>query len=195
MNVTEHRTQKILQALHDKHDLKSCSHYGEPGYHDPAASILFADWNPISKRIGDYLEEAGFELEWSDEWYIDYNNDKAWRTSPDSYGWVRQIVYTDDGEVLTPDNGAAEIIEALAMSDRAHPCHAVPNWVTEADIEAAGYTAIGGVYETGWYPGQNNNPSEIAKGAFANGAGSVVFRIKSVGQFDIHFQGFAKGIS
>ena len=130
MHITQKRTDKILHALQDKHYLEYCSHYGEPGYQDPEKSILFANWNPISKPICAYLEEAGYELEWSDEWYIDYNNDKAWRTSPDSYGWVRQIVYTDDGEVLTPDDGAAAVIESLAMSDHAHPCHAVPNWVT-----------------------------------------------------------------
>ena len=192
MRVTQKRTDTILQALQDKHDLEYCSHYGEPGYSDPETGILFANWNNISRRIGNYLKAAGCKLEWCDEWTIDYNNDKAWRTSPDSYGWQCQVRYTDDGEMITPDDGAQEFIEHCAMTDYKQPARVVPSWVTEADIEAEGYTAINGVYENGFHPGQDDNPQDIARKAFENGAQSVVFRLHGVGQFDVHFQGFAK---
>lgn len=192
MNITQKRTDTIFRMLQEKHGAEWCSQYGEPGYQDPAAGIVFANWNNISKRVADYLESAGYECEWSDEWYVDYNNSKAWRTEPDCYSWIRQIVYTDDGDVLTPDDGASAVIEALAMSDHAHPCHAVPDWVSAADLESEGYQAINGDYENGWHPGQNDNPKKIARTAFDAGAESVIFRIVKVGQFDVRFQGFAR---
>jgi hypothetical protein len=193
MHITDKRTKTILFHLLEKHSLEQCLTYGERGYTQPEKCILFANWNPISRRILDYLEEAGFKLEWSDEWYIDYENDKAWRTSPDSYGWVCQIVLPAEScEYLTPDDGAEAVIDALAMTDKAHPTQAVPDWVTEADIEALGYTPINGVYEHGFHPGQTDDPREIAEKAFAAGAEAVVFRIKHVGQFDVHFQGFQR---
>ena len=72
MHITEKRTAIILQILQDKQDLQFCGHYGEPGYNDPEQSILFANWNNVSKTIADYLEAAGFSLECSDEWIIDW---------------------------------------------------------------------------------------------------------------------------
>lgn len=192
MNITESRTRRILEYLRQKHDIDYCPHYGERGYSAPDAGILFANWNDISERIQDYLTEAGFELEWFDEWYIDYNNDKAWRTSPNCYSWICSLVYADDGEVLTPDDGAEAAIDAVALTDYAQPIGAVPDWVLEADIESEGYVQINGTYESGWHPGQNDDLEKIAKAAFETGATSVLFRIAQSGQFDVHFQGFRK---
>ena len=192
MNITESRTRRILEYLRQKHDIDYCPHYGERGYSEPDAGILFANWNDISERIQDYLTEAGFELEWFDEWYIDYNNDKAWRTSPNCYSWICSLVYADDGEVLTPDDGAEAAIDAVALTYYAQPIGAVPDWVLEADIESEGYVQINGTYESGWHPGQNDDLEKIAKAAFETGATSVLFRIAQSGQFDVHFQGFRK---
>ena len=191
MLVTQKRTNIILQALQEKHDVEYCGHYGEPGYQDPAAGIVFANWNNISKRVYSYLELAGFECEWSDAWTIDYNNDKAYRTSPDCYQWVSQIAYTDDGEILTPDDSIADWIGEMSMTDQAQRPRALPDWITAADIEAEGYQAINGDYESGFHPGQTDKPDVIAKSAFDRGAVSVVFRIKETSQFYIVFQGYA----
>jgi hypothetical protein len=49
----------------------------------------------VPKWVQDYLEEAGYELEYSDEWFVDYNYDKAYRTVEDSYHWQCQIHFTD----------------------------------------------------------------------------------------------------
>src|SRR5690606_23962444 len=100
------RTEIILSALQsDKFgNFKFADEYGEPGY-TADKGIIFGDWNEVPQRIHDYLEEAGYELEWSDEWYVHYDSSpvKAWRTQPDSYHWQCQIRFTDSG-VLTPDD-------------------------------------------------------------------------------------------
>ena len=104
MNISEKRTETILEILRMRSmTLESVSAYGEAGYTDPEQAVLFADWNPIvSRQIQDYLEQAGFALEWSDEWALSYEHDKAWRTSPDSYSWVCAVRYTEYGDLLTP---------------------------------------------------------------------------------------------
>lgn len=192
MLITQRRTDIILQALQEKHNMEYCNHYGERGYTNPAASILFANWNNISKRTADYLESAGFELEWSDEWSIDYDNDKAYRTSGNSYDWVCAVTYTDNGDMLTPDDSISDWIDELQMTDSGHRPRALPDWITAADVEAEGYSAINGDYESGFHPGQTDDPKAIAKSAFDRGAVSVVFRIKEASQFYIVFQGYAK---
>lgn len=193
MHITEHRTAVIIAALQEKHNAEWCEKYGEPGYHDPAKGIIFANWNDIGKRIGEYLDEAGYECEWSDEWTIDYNHGKAYRTSPDSYGWVSQVAYMEDGEMLTPDDSVSEWVEQFAITSPLQPARALPDWITPAKLEEEGYSAFNGDYESGWHPGQNDNPKAIAQQVFAHpDAESLVFRVKEQSQFYTVFQAFVR---
>ena len=82
--------EEALQWLQDEHNAEFASKYGEPGYQDPEKGILLANWNNVPSNMQKWLENAGYSLEWSDEWTVDYNNDKAYRTSPDSYSWEPQ---------------------------------------------------------------------------------------------------------
>jgi hypothetical protein len=203
MHVTDRRTEIILGILADRFDLTWCSHYGEPGYTDPTKGILFANWNDIEKHgrrrfngqrvpynerarrstICNYLEAAGFELEWSDEWYVDYNHDKAWRTSPDSYSWQCQVAYTD-GDILTPDDDISDWIEAFQDdADRA-----LPSRFTADDLTEMGFVRFGDRFENGWHQGQTDDPHEIAKAAEAVGAEHFIFRLTEVSQFDVRFE-------
>lgn len=192
MNITQCRTDLILRVLQESHYAEWCERYGEPGYSDPERGIIFCNWNPIPKRIYAYLEEAGYSLEWSDEWTIDYANNKAYRHSPDSYGWIQQFVYTEDGELLTPDDSIDEWLEEFQMTDKAHPHRALPDWITEEDLTERGYSKIGDDYESGFHPGQTDDPRKIAERAFESGARSVVFRVKENSQFYVVFQGYSK---
>lgn len=189
MNITPKRTGIILDALMDHpHYAELCPEYGERGYSAPEGGILFCNWNNVSKRVCAYLEEAGYELEWSDEWYVDYDNGKAWRTSPDSYSWVCAIRYTEHG-VLTPDDPIEDWITDTEMTDHGHTPSALPDWITEEDLIEQGYERHNGRFESGFYPGQNDDPKEVAKLMFSElDAEAVVFRIEGCGQFDLHWQ-------
>ena len=170
-----------------------CGTYGEPGYTDPEKGILFANWNDIPKRWADRLEREGCELEWSDEWYVDYNYGKAYRTSPDSYGWQSSIMYTEDGDILTPDDDVAEWIAACELFDPSHATlsvQALPSWIRADDILALGdgWELIATGYENGFYPGQTDDPAAIARAMFEDGYNRVLFQLSSVGQFDVHFK-------
>lgn len=192
-HITEKRTAVILQALQDKHSAEWCGKYGEPGYTDPEKGVILCNWNNVNNISQDYLEQAGFELEWQDEWVIDYNNDKAYRTEPDCYSWVRQYLITDGGDCLFPDDGAGEFIGECELTDYNQPIRALPAWITDDDLTEAGYTkANDESYEVGFHPGQNADPAKIAKALFESGAESVVFQIDHAQQFDVSFSAWIK---
>jgi hypothetical protein len=194
MHITDKRTAIIIKHLQDNNYMESCTAYGERGYNDPEAGILFADWNPISREVQDYLEDAGYSLEWSDEWYIDYDNDKAWRTSPNSYDWVCAVRYCD-GYVLTPDDDISAWIDECAIYGEHYIMSAVPDWITPEDIITQGYELFADHLENGFHAGQTDNPQEFTKKAIAAGAESVIFRIAEHSQFYVVFECYVlKGV-
>lgn len=177
MNITQKRTTAILNYLSENHsDFQSCSEYGEVGYENPKKAVLFANWNDISERVGDYLEAAGFELEWSDEWLIDYDNDKAYRTSPNSHWWQMQVRVTDSGELLTPDSDFEDWFDYALNS----AVNVLPSYVELDDVQMVGcYNA-------------NHLPSEVLKTLEAQGYDQVIFQLDGVEQFDVKYSAYAR---
>ena len=172
------KIQSAINYLQDKHDAEWCGHYGEPGYQDPEKGIIFANWNNTPPGLGDWLEKCGYSLEWSDEWIVDYNHDKAYRTSPDCYAWESQIYYTQDGELLTPDDSAEDWIAEFENE----PGKCLPSFV-----QLDGYTLLDGELESGWFRGQTDNPTAIFK-ALRDKYESIVFRKRENSQFYVRFE-------
>jgi hypothetical protein len=187
MNATKlARTLESAEAyLQDKHQALWAHGYGEPGYADPPRGILLANWNDVPRGLADWLERQGFGLEWFDEWTI-CDNGKAWRTSPDSYAWESSLVY-GEGFMLTRDDDHAEIIDTIAMTDYAQQAECVPSWIDASDLQDAGYTLHAVKLESGFHPGQTDDPAKIAREAFEAGAERVVFRKVENSQFYIVF--------
>lgn len=195
MNITKHRTKIIFNYLQDKHWAEWCGHYGEPGYQDPEKGIVFCNWNPVPKWIGEYLEEAGYACEWSDEWYVDYDYDKAYRTSPDSYGWQPQIMFSEAcGDYITPDDPLEDWIQECSIQSPNDRMRALPGWVTAAQLEEQGFEKFNGLFETGWHPGQTDDPSKTAREIFKDDSiHDVVFRIVENSQFYIVLEAWKRG--
>lgn len=171
-----------VQFICEKHDGETASSYGEPGYSDPSAGIIvFANWNNLPDGLFKWLEKCGVECEWSDEWT--QVNDKAYRTSPDSYHWECQLMLTADGEYLTPEDPASEWILECAVDSIHQPLNVLPSRITNSDLEEAGYVLLESECETGFHPGQNDNPKEILSAALKAGSESVVFRKVENSQF------------
>ena len=184
--TVEQKVESALLYLEDKHYARFAISYGEPGYSDPENGIIFANWNNVPKGLADWLESKGYALEWSDEWTeVD---DKAYRTSPDSYQWESSLILTNDGEYLTRDDSASAIIDELAMSDRSHPIGCVPSWITAEEIIETGFTLYAGELESGHHGGQHDDPQTIARKAFAEGAARVIFRKVENSQFYVRFE-------
>ena len=196
MNITAKRTDLILVLLADRFNAEWCSYFGEPGYTDPEKGVILANWNDVPKRIADYLEAAGFELEWYDEWAIDYEHDKAYRTQPNSYHWESSIRWTEDGCMLTPDDSPSDWIDEFKIYDQGQlgTLGALPSWITEQDLEDAGYEKFPDEgspdFENGWFPGQRDDPKSIANSIFDNmsDVDCIVFRITEQSQFYVKFQ-------
>ena len=183
--------EALVHHLMDTHDAEYCVEYGEPGYrlNEHQKGILFANWNEVPKAIQELAEELGYELEWSDEWYVDYDHNKAYRTQADSYHWQSSIYFTENGSVLTPDDSTADWVAEL-MND---PRKAVPDWIGREDLQALGFDRFpdwdASDYENGWHPGQTDDPKEIAKEIERQFPGAdYVFRITEVSQFYLKFE-------
>lgn len=193
MNVTKRRTEIILNYLQREHYAEHCSQYGEPGYQDPEQGIIFCNWNNVPEWVGEYLEEAGYECEWYDEWYVDYNHSKAYRTSPNSHHWQPSIMFCDS-YVLTPDDSVEDWIQECSIQSPNDRMRALPSWVTAAQLEEYGFEKFNGLFETGWHPGQTDDPSTTAREIFKDDkVHSVVFRVVENSQFYIVWEAWKRG--
>jgi hypothetical protein len=154
--------------------------YAEPGYENPSKGILFSDWNYFPRDIGDLLERYGFAIEWEDEWTTCDCCYKALRTSPDCYSWQPSFITTKDGCVCFEclSEGDIETLED-------NPRKAVN--LRDVDLTQYGYREIKCGYESGWHPGQNDDPVKIYDEMVAHGHKRLLFQVDSVGQFDISF--------
>lgn len=115
--------------------------YGEPGYTQPGADrgILFANWNDVPPLLLKRLEEQGYEMEWSDEWYVDTESSpcKAWRTSADHMGWEPRCA-ARDGYIITADSEPQEWIDWAIEGNRT-----LPGWFDTAELESRGWARVG----------------------------------------------------
>jgi len=157
-----------------------CESYGEPGYSDPKNGIIFANWNNVPEHIQRGLERRGFELEWSDEWIIDYDANKAYRSSPDSYGWTPSYFIKDSGKIVGKADYDLQDLADYLMND---PSRAD---TFDADFSDLGFEKGSDDFESGFHPGQTDKPEKIFADLHAKGY-DVVFQIDRVGQFDMRF--------
>ncbi len=128
------------------------------------------------------------EFEWCDEWMIDYENDKCYRTTGDSYSWQPSVIYTEYGDPLTPDDDIDTWVEWAAE----HPTERIiPRHIYDkSDLEAIGFSEWNGVYENGWHPGQTDDPKAIVK-EIRDQLGDdteIVFSFTEASQFYIRFE-------
>ena len=185
--------QQLIQSMLDNTEIEACSEYGEPGYtlDNNKKAILFGDWNKLDNytNVMEWLS-TNFELEWYDEWIIDYDNLKAYRTQPDGYGWQQQVRFTETGELLTPDSDASDWIEFCQVThetDLKGNLNVVPGFIEDSDLLDEGFKLLNDDLENGFY-GRNDSPNKIAKDLINEGYTAVLFRLSGVGQISINFE-------
>jgi hypothetical protein len=103
------------RAISELENMGFASAYAEPGYTQPDKGILFANWNYFPNEVTALLEQYGYAIEWSDEWYT-CECGKAVRTTADSYSWQPSYVMLHECEIVCLDclNGdAGEYLESL----------------------------------------------------------------------------------
>ena len=186
--------------------------YAEPGYGSLAGDdvIVLGNWNPkrfphgddaplteaenVGPRLADKLGELGAEIEWLDEWYKCGECYRAVRAVEDSYSWQPSYVM-GDGEVTCFECALKHIEDYL--TDYLNNSDKCVTWAKPSDLEAIGFVkyAPGDEhdYANGWYPGQNDKPSEIFDEIEREMPGhDVVFFLDGTGQFDIHFSAYVR---
>ena len=177
----------------------------EMGYDDKEA--ITGDWwqrksGELRTPLADYIEKAfdgEVETYFYDEWMGCLECNKLLRSTHDCYSWEPSFVWTSDcsiacHECIESDETLQEdTIEFYKNSTD----HAVPSWFYQY-LEAHGFVCYSPDeyckrFETGWYPGQNDNPSEVAKDIESNLPDhDFIFKIDSVGQFDCSWSVFLR---
>lgn len=169
--------------------------YGEPGYgfiQQPEA-VLIGDLHELERRwpkIVEQLTYQGFEFEFYDEWIVEHNHSRAYRTSPSSYLWQPSFVIVD-GELLTIDDDLTEWIEWA--TERVDEPVAIPGHIVSGKaLEDEGFT-LWGEGENGFHEGMNDNPTDQydqVREQYGNGVGEleILFRMDDVGQFHMRYQ-------
>lgn len=169
-------------------DVNFCQ-IAEPGY-DPNIGV-FANWNKYPKWLKaiENLERLGCPIsaEWSDEWVDCHECGKAYRSQPDSYGWTKSWwLGPYDCEIIcancTKEYGTEDYLEYLSE----HHDHA-DTFLDDGDLEDAGWRRVEEKFEHGLYGGQAANPKKIAAYLHRNGFDKLIFKVDSVGQFDMDF--------
>lgn len=178
MNITTKRTQHILSIL-EARGAEIVRQYGEPGYSAANGVILF-DWNDCGTRVVKYLELAGYDCEWSDEWII-CNEGKAWRTQPSHAFWQPSYIYSNDGDIITRDEDAVFWIEAVVNNPKA----CLPTFI---DVASGGYVKFEEEQETGLRIGQDASPEDTYKRAKNAGYDYVIFKIVDTSMFELRWQ-------
>lgn len=188
--------EQLLNALLESGEIENiCSNYGEQGYNleEGKKAILLANWNNFDKypNFMEWLEE-NYELEWSDEWIIDYDCDKAYRTSPDSYGWQQQFRITDSGELITPDSDIEDWIEYCVMTDYKQQARCLPDFIDRELLIEEGFYLISEDNANGLY-GRTDDPNKIAEEVFNETEYTeIIFILDSVSQFELEFSVYAR---
>lgn len=183
-------TYEEIDALSNKYSIYMdtwADDYGEPGYSlsEDSNGVLFGNWNNCPSHVAHVLGKQ-FDLEWLDEWITNTDSCKAYRTSPDSYGWLPYYVVIN-GEVWGGDeceNDPEWFIEEYLLDNPDHVL--MRHW--NIDLENHRFALCSDEYENGWYPGQNDDPHKILKEAQSEWPEcEFAFGDCSKGQFDVAF--------
>lgn len=179
------------------HDIQVAGGIAEPGYDDKP--VVLGNWNErytgnvitdnTMPRLAALFEKLGYTAEWSDEWEVCSCCGKVIRVRADSYSW--KAYYWIDPvhcELLCGDcikDDPAGYLEYLSGNPSA--CDTIG-----LDLSKFGYELHAGNYENGWYPGQNDDPKDVAIKLRKEGIEDFVFVLDNTGQFDIGFSVWVK---
>ena len=188
------------------------SGYADSRYGSADAIVVLGNWNDrrwqrpgepaltreerLPSRLFNALEWLGAECEWSDEWSQCAECYRAIRTEPDCYSFTLGAVWVDDEGYVCEECALADpeyyLVDYVNAPDRAL------TWLGRTELERLGYVQWEASdphqYETGWYPGQTDDPANVLLSIQEQFPWSeTVFLIDSVGQFDCRWSAYVKG--
>lgn len=215
MELSYETIQTLFERYYDQHVYETAGEYGEPGYstrHDATTPLVVLGdyWCRCDKfgvdgngrnelhsidqhhpRLFAQLASQGVELEWHDEWMVDRHSDKAYRTQGDSYHWQPSVIYTDDGDPLTPDSDDEDVIEYV-VNDPSR-CVTEP-FGGGAMLVRNGFERVNGGFENGWHPGQDDDPraiTDVIRRLYGDDV-EIAFAIDENSQFYTRFSAYVR---
>lgn len=170
---------------------------------------LVCDWwdFPYSEYIEWLQEQVDVECHFEDE--IDYCREcyKAVETQPSSYGWTPNFLYDDFYECVCREciesdkDLQMEFIDLLSDHHSHERPRAILDWFRPiAEKERFKCLEDDDMackrFESGWHPGQDDDPREVIKWMEENLPDhEFLFCVDSVGQFDIQFSVLLRPLS
>jgi hypothetical protein len=187
--------------VNDIENIECHAEYAEPGY-SSNGPILLANWNMprlydingnsealekakgLWDRMKKALEKAGAQLEWFDEWTSCHDCGALVRTQPDCYSWQASFAIIGECDLLCHkcvEGDPSAYLEGLEGNAN-KACK------LDIDLDAHGYTRVNAdPFESGYHPGQTDNPRAIAKQLESMGVKRFLFSIDEVSQFYSRF--------
>jgi hypothetical protein len=148
--------------------------------------VIFQNWNQLH-ALERYIDLDSVDHGFADEYCqcACGNCDIAVRTTHNSYSWQPGFICTSDGEVLLQHADDADIETYIA--ERINDPYTAVN-CPDLDLTNFGFREIEGDFESGWHPGQTDDPKAILKNLCEKSPDAqYLFRIDNVGQFDTRF--------
>jgi len=185
--------------------------YAEPGYGSNDSVIVLGNWNDKQRynsedrtwttlddtpsRLARSLERVGAEIEWCDEWTDCQGCYRAVRTEPDSYSWQASYAVLNECEIFCRD--CLLDMGDDALTDYVNDTSAIVTWCDTAHVESLGYVkwepGNEHTYESGWHPGQTDDPKAIdAEIRRVMPDVDVLFFLDEASQFYIRFSAYTR---
>lgn len=169
-------------------------HEANDYYTSKSGLIATGDWNTVNtynretkereeisdlpKRVGNIFEKMGIECEWSDCASTCSDCGKLLRTEPDSYSWQPDF-WVGDGEIL-----CRECIDPVRYLEVLEGNASACAQIEDIDPADYGYVKVNDdSYESGWHPGQTDDPAKVAAELEAKGVKRFLFRKDEQSQF------------
>lgn len=192
--------ERILNWL-ERHEESGYSNYGYIGdlqEYDGGETVIIANWNKLPDKLTSFIEHkidciCGFE----DSYHM-CECGKIIITEPGYYGGQGDYFLTEYD--LLCRQCAIDSIDEIIERVKNDSNKTVKTWMIEA-IKEQGFTCLEKeneecpIYETGYHPGQNDDPHKIAKWIEKNlPKHDYIFALTDVGQFDVHWTAFIRRV-
>lgn len=165
------------------------------GEHTNGDLYIVADWNNLSRRLGDMkerklesiLRSKGFDTAFEDQLANCDDCGKFTDLQPGYYGDVHIAQIFDDC-LLCPECAISDHEQYL--EDKLNNPKQANTLLEQADLEALGFVLAVPELENGFY-GSNDDPEKVFA-AIKKPDNDVLFSITGIGQFNVQFEAYIR---